>query len=671
MVEMGVERLDSDSSDWKFSQVPTTEDVSNQTEKEEDFVCGLGSFRPRWMQKLANAKVFLVIFCILGIIEGASFSYTIGVLSSLEKRYAFDSRVSGIILLADNLSSIVISVVVGYYGSHLHRPRWIAAGMTIVAFACFVSASPYFIYGPALHLLNRNTEQNRTTYKLCDAVPTADVCEADASVTRTAVSLLFVGNVLVGFGYTAYYTVGTAYIDDGVQKKNSPIYFGTQMALRLLGPSSGYMLASFFLRYYENPLYDPGLSMNDPRWVGAWWIGFVLLGVLLFLFSVPMFFFPKTLPGSEPQNSSSEKKDSLPKLKEMPKAFLRLIKNRVWFFHTLAIIFHVNGYMGYFVLMPRYMEHHYKQSASGASFFSGSTSIVTMIVGIMLGGIVISRFRPKPRTLTGYMVIISLFSLFAMFSAIFLPCPQVKIAGSPSPVSRTLNLVNECNEVCECTRKVYQPVCGPDGETTFFSPCFAGCSGIQTTKNGTTFSDCDCLGSTSSGEIEESEPIDLDGGMCPFECKYFLAYILVMSISKMIGSTGRVGGMLITLRSVDPKDKNLALGGLSAVISAFAFIPYPLVFGAIADSTCLVWEEKCGKQGNCWVYDTDKLRNYLHGASFGLILIGTFFDFLVFLYSKRVKNFYGEDNQNNVSGKNQTETLTKLHTGSQHSLVAF
>ena len=32
-----------------------------------------------------------------------------------------------------------------------------------------------------------------------------------------------------------------------------------------------------------------------------------------------------------------------------------------------------------------------------------------------------------------------------------------------------------CNEKCFCSAKVFEPICGPDGSTNYFSPCFAGC----------------------------------------------------------------------------------------------------------------------------------------------------------------------------------------------------
>ncbi|KAG8187157.1 hypothetical protein JTE90_020034 [Oedothorax gibbosus] len=79
----------------------------------------------------------------------------------------------------------------------------------------------------------------------------------------------------------------------------------------------------------------------------------------------------------------------------------------------------------------------------------------------------------------------------------------------------------------------------------------------------------------------------------------------------------------------------------------FAFIPYPLIYGALADDACLVWEESCSKTGNCWLYDSDKFRYYLHGMSMLLISIGICFDVVVFFLSDRLTNFYGEEDEVN------------------------
>ena len=39
-------------------------------------------------------------------------------------------------------------------------------------------------------------------------------------------------------------------------------------------------------------LVETDLTPEDPRWVGAWWLGFVILGSGAIITSVPTFFFP-------------------------------------------------------------------------------------------------------------------------------------------------------------------------------------------------------------------------------------------------------------------------------------------------------------------------------------------------------------------------------------------
>ena len=38
------------------------------------------------------------------------------------------------------------------------------------------------------------------------------------------------------------------------------------------------------------------MTPNDPAWVGAWWIGFLLGGICFFLIAVPLSGFPMELP---------------------------------------------------------------------------------------------------------------------------------------------------------------------------------------------------------------------------------------------------------------------------------------------------------------------------------------------------------------------------------------
>ena len=40
-------------------------------------------------------------------------------------------------------------------------------------------------------------------------------------------------------------------------------------------------------------------------------------------------------------------------------------------------------------------------------------------------------------------------------------------------------------------------------------------------------------------------------------------------------------------------------------------MPGPILFGAIMDMSCKLWQDNCGRRGSCWIYDTDKLATNL------------------------------------------------------------
>ena len=63
------------------------------------------------------------------------------------------------------------------------------------------------------------------------------------------------------------------------------------------------------------------------------------------------------------------------------------------------------------------------------------------------------------------------------------------------------------------------------------------------------------------------------------------------------------------------------------------------------DHTCLIWGNRCGKTGNCWLYDQSKLRNYLHGFTILCLLSGNIFDFGAIFFSHRIRNFYDDDEE--------------------------
>ena len=65
--------------------------------------------------------------------------------------------------------------------------------------------------------------------------------------------------------------------------------------------------------------------------------------------------------------------------------------------------------------------------------------------------------------------------------------------------------------------------------------------------------------------------------------------------------------VLSSPRCVAENQRTLALGIQSCILRLVGFVPGPLLFGAVFDSTCLFWQRDCGRRGNCWVYDNTSL----------------------------------------------------------------
>lgn len=310
----------------------------------------------------------------MGSLFSATYAYFNGTITTIEKRYKIPSRNTGFISTGNDISSLFISAVLAYYAGKGHRPRWIGFGLfTLVAF-CLLTALPHFLYGPGDQAMGLTREygasendlatlevlerENQKT--LCRTNTTAGIaeCETEEAVLMPQV-LLFAGQLVAGVGQSLYYTLGAAYIDDNVKKSKTPALISLSYFLRLLGPAGGYALASFCLKIYISPELTPTIDNKDPRWLGAWWMGWLILAVSLFGFAFIMCMFPKQLPraavrkriaserrkrGMKSIEPDDKDEDEVPaSFKDMMVTFKRLLGNVIFMLNNLASIFYYFG----------------------------------------------------------------------------------------------------------------------------------------------------------------------------------------------------------------------------------------------------------------------------------------------------------------------------------------
>jgi hypothetical protein len=87
------------------------------------------------------------------------------------------------------------------------------------------------------------------------------------------------------------------------------------------------------------------LTPKDPRWIGAWWLGFLVFGLLFFLLAITLSGFPSSLPGAKERrekhiregNLNKKSDSSEARLKEILPELKSLFMNWTFLFSTLGL----------------------------------------------------------------------------------------------------------------------------------------------------------------------------------------------------------------------------------------------------------------------------------------------------------------------------------------------
>ncbi|BES95818.1 Organic anion [Nesidiocoris tenuis] len=622
--------------------------------------CGFLGFYPVWMRRLASKKIFLIIYGLLGMNQAAIGSYYVATITTFEKRFELPSTYSGIITCAWDIGGLGAAMIIAYYGSSGHKTRWVAYWSLLTAASCFSRLIPHVMYGPGKNTYHHEESPSLSTLSSLSVNDTKKdplcmssyLTEENCSLNdegRIAFVILFISQLLQGIGCSSYYTLGAAYLDDNVVKNKFPFLFAVAACLRYIGPTCGYVLASFTLKQYINPDVVPDFGTNDSRWIGSWHKGWVPLGIIEFIMAIAMAFFPKTLPREaiRRQNSMVEAKKVERTFSDFKKTVKRLLKNRILMFNTFSSTFYVFGLMGYWIFMPKYIETQFRKTASEASIITGTVGLACTAIGILSSGAAVSRLKPRPSYLAFWNVVTESVDVIGTLLFAFIGCQKDDLHGFADSTGKWI-LDQTCNSHCACDASIqYSPVCAEDRSQMYFSACHAGCT-ESVLMNGTKmFTNCSCVGGSGIAVP----------GPCPIDCdKQFYTFLALLCLMKFLSSTGRAGNTIIQYRSVAPEDKSVSIAFTEIVLCALTFIPAPILFGIIVDSTCQVWGYTCGQRGNCLLYYGKEIRYLLNFTSAGFLFIGLLLDVGVFCSVGSLK-IYDEDNEegNSVKPENKPE----------------
>uniref|UniRef100_A0A8C7FSI3 Solute carrier organic anion transporter family member n=1 Tax=Oncorhynchus kisutch TaxID=8019 RepID=A0A8C7FSI3_ONCKI len=516
-------------------------------------------------------------------------SYMKSSVTQIERRFDIPSSLIGVIDGSFEIGNLLVIAFVSYFGAKLHRPRLIGIGCLIMAAGAFLTALPHFFQGQYVYetTLSHIPEENSTESILpCLANTKSVLCAPTACEKEAGSSMwiyVFLGNMLRGIGETPVMPLGVSYLDDYARKENTAIYLACLQTVGILGPVFGFMFGSFCAKIYVDigsvDLESISINHKDSRWVGAWWLGFLVSGFLMLLAGIPFWFLPNTLakqckspskkrqkqdiqaksssdtPEVEPEQGSFIPEDNTEEdapqpvtmaamAKDFAPSLKRLFSNKVYLLIILTSVVAFNGFIGMITFKPKFMEQVYGQSPSKAIFLIG-------------------------------------------------------------------HLLSQCNMGCSCSLKHWDPVCARNG-ITYASPCLAGCQTSTGVGKEMEFHNCTCMQELKGGLMAPPTNMSAILGQCPrkSDCdRMFKFYMAVSVLGAFVSACGGTSGYIVLLRSIHPDLKSLALGMHTLIGRTLGGIPPPIYFGALIDRTCLKWGlKRCGGQGACRFYDSHAFR---------------------------------------------------------------
>ncbi|XP_063164109.1 solute carrier organic anion transporter family member 1C1-like isoform X2 [Candoia aspera] len=607
----------------------------SSTSKEKGTLCG-------------GMKIFLGALSFVYFAKTLSGSYLKSTITQIERRFDIPSSLVGLIDGSFEIGNLLIIILVSYFGAKLHRPKIIGAGCIIMSLGTFLIAMPQFFMG-------------HYRYEVFSSSSNSTISISPCLQDRNQIQV------------------------SGLERSQTKIQAGCVQTVAIIGPIFGFLLGSLCAKLYVDiGFVDMGsihITHKDPHWVGAWWLGYLIAGLISILASIPFWFLPKHLPRPGTRKDSTEQSKFIAeenkeccatyqnqvKFLKMAKEFLPSLKsllgNPVYFLYLCSSIIQLNSLIGMVTYKPKYIEQQFGQSSSKTNFVIGLINIPAVALGIFSGGLIMKKFTLNVLGAAKLSLISSFLGYLLLLTLFTTGCKNADVAGLTisyegkkpvSPYEQTL--FSECNAGCACSKYEWDPICGENG-ITYISACLAGCKTSNGSGKNMIFYNCSCVDFPEFSSRHSSALL----GPCPTgkECsKMFLYFLVISVITSYTLSVGGTPGYILLLRCINPQLKSFALGIYTLTIRVLAGIPAPVYFGVSLDTTCLRWGSKrCGGQGACRLYDSNAFRYIYLGLTIVLGTVSTILSVAVLIILK--KRSISPPNETPASSRERESTSVK------------
>jgi organic anion transporter 3A len=131
------------------------------------------------------------------------------------------------------------------------------------------------------------------------------------------------------------------------------------------------------------------------------------------------------------------------------------------------------------------------------------------------------------------------------------------------------------------------------------------------------------LAARTNGEYAEVTVVPVaTAGPCNSSCHTIYPFLILLFFMTFIVAITQMPLLMIVLRSVSEEERSFALGMQFVIFRLFGYIPAPILFGNLIDSTCLLWKSTCGsKGGRCLLYDIEQFRYRYVGLCAGIKIL--------------------------------------------------
>ena len=638
--------------------------------------CGCGQLPCPKLAKFATRRLFVGLLSLIGLGQTAAYTYFYIAAPTIGRKFHFDSYIMEWVLMASDLASSVLGVMIAYWGDKIHRVAWMGSIVLLQALSYFILIIPHLTH-PTKLIDDPDNSTHMSLYaddnrELCMAAMSRIVVNEEESCYFT-LGVIVVMQIATGVANIAYYALGISYLDDNTKKEHVAAFIGGILSVKIIGVLLGYILVWTCLRIDAVTL-SPIESYTDQ--IGAWWLGLPILALLLIVPGLLLSWFPRMLPSEVVELAAASLLTISGRYNRVPRRLVskklgspnfwpslgRLFINKIFVCNIVACTIYIMAlvnFMGYENLIIQSKFYIPKPTGTLLGFSDPMLSrlvsniLKPILIGliIILSGLVIAKAKPSGRSIVGFGIIVILLSAGIIFSLTAISCQKKPIVGIETKGSIYFPLY--CNKDCGCSNDAdFRPVCDSKGIFTFYSPCHAGCTSSEIKNGVTTYNECSCVkevGGLGNTEAHDGpcNSNDCQIGWLIFEFGTLLAYALAASTL--------VGDFLVVLRSVYIQDKAISIGFWMMWSAIIVNIPGKILYDYIANLTCQYWGTQ---KSTCRLHNSLQLGNYLYYLTGSLLGLSVLLKVVLYLFCEDLQ-LYAPPEQEDTSAAEMQKLMQK------------